>query len=222
METLALQSLTAFGAGLLASLSPCVYPMIPISMGYLGANSSSGKRLTVLTFFLGQVAAFTGLGFLAVQLGEVFGFSSELPWLNLAIGFLLLGFGAMSFFNYMPAFLGNLNNYHLGFERRVGNRLLFGFIVGVSSALIASPCTSPILGSLLGVLAQAKSSLVGIWLMFLYALGMSLIFLGLGLGLVEIRRLPRSGQWLSRVHHLSSFLVLLGGAYFLVKGISLW
>ena len=216
------QSLTAFGAGLLASLSPCVYPMIPISVGYLGSKSVDTKRTAVLLFFLGQVITFTALGMVAVKLGEVFGFSSELPALNFFIGLLFLALGIMSIFSYVPPFLAKLNNSHSGLETKFKNKFIFSFIVGVSSALLASPCTSPILGSLLASLSQARSFYEGFWLMFLYATGMSLLFLALGLGIIEARKLPRSGNWLKWVHRTSSALILGGGVYYIARGLSLW
>lgn len=221
VEGIIAQSFAAFGAGLLSSLSPCVYPMIPISLGYLGSQTQENRRSGVVLFFGGQVVAFTGLGLAAVWLGEVFGFSSELPAINYGIGVLLLVLGAMSIFSYVPSFLRKLNGAHVGIEARFRNRYAVAFVVGVSSALLASPCTSPILGSVLVTLSGASSFLEGSWLMFLYALGMSLLFLGLGLGLLELKKLPRSGIWLGWVHRISSLLIICGGFYYLGRGFGL-
>ena len=105
METIVLSKLaTVFGAGLLTSLSPCVYPMIPISLGYFGHQAKAGRKLNVVLFFIGQVLVFTLLGLVAASLGEIFGFSSQNPWIQLTVGLLLLLFALASLFKFHPQF----------------------------------------------------------------------------------------------------------------------
>ena len=157
MTSYYLQAASAFAAGLGISLSPCVYPMIPISVGYLGSNStdSINPKLKVLGFFLGQVTAFTLLEIAAVLLGEVLGFSSEIPWVQVVTGILLLAFAYASFFDRLPAFMTRSS----GGSSRRADSLLSAFIVGASSAAIASPCTSPMVGGILAAVSQVKERL---------------------------------------------------------------
>lgn len=212
------QILSVFGAGLLSSLSPCVYPMIPITLGYLGLKSDNDKHLQKISlFFLGQVIAFTSIGLIAVQLGEVFGFTSQSSLVHKIIGLLLIVFGLFSLLNYVPSFLLNFNS-KTQFKFVSQTHFLFPLVIGISSALVASPCSSPILGSVLTTLASSGNSLQGMILMLSYAVGASLIFLVLGIGLIKIQKLPRAGEWLNVFHKVSGVLILASGLYFAYLG----
>jgi cytochrome c biogenesis protein CcdA len=225
MNEFVLQGLGLFGAGVLTSLTPCVYPMIPISVGFLGAKDKEDRSyLRVLLFILGQVLAFSSLGLLAVYLGEVMGFSSELPEVQIATGVMLLVFAYFSYKGAMPTFLNKWNNLNFfnkndQFTNNIFASGMKAFFIGVISAFVASPCTSPILGGVLTQIAQSGSLLTGGALMFSYASGLSLLFLFIGIGLVRAKSLPKSGKWLNIVHRLSTFLLMIGGLYFLLKGV---
>lgn len=213
-SSLLFQLAAAFGAGVLASLSPCVYPMIPVSIGFLGSQAGSGQR-PVLMFFVGQVLTFAVLGVVAVRLGEIFGFSHELRSVNLIMGGLCLVFGIASLFNYFPLVGHKWNSFHSRFTRFEERSLWLPLAIGAGSALLASPCTSPILGTVLVTLSQSGTFQRGILLMISYSLGISLLFLGLGLGLMRLNRLPRAGRWMSRVHKCSSGLIACVGLYYI-------
>ena len=211
------QAMAAFGAGLGTSLSPCVYPMIPITIGFLGtAGTGEGKKQhRIFGFFVGQVLAFTLLGIVAVALGEFLGFSSEIPAVQIGTGVLLLLFAYFSFFNRLPAFFYGMNRM-LG----KGSTATFSgaLLVGASSAAVASPCTSPVVGGVLAALSQVENRFWGMALMFSFALGLSILFLVVGLGLAKTSSLPRAGKWMIGVHKGSSVLLAVGGIYFLFKG----
>lgn len=215
----AIQLAGAFGAGLATSLSPCVYPMIPITVGFLGSGAEgASKKKRVLGFFTGQVAAFTALGAVAVSLGEVFGFSSEIPAVQIAVGLLLLAMAAMSGFEKLPSFFYRLNRF-----QGSGNAGSFGgaFLVGLSSAAVASPCTSPVIGGVLAALSQVDQRSWAMVLMFAFAVGLSFLFLLLGLGLAKAGSLPRAGGWMKRVHQGSALLLAIGGLYSIGRGFGL-
>lgn len=208
----------AFGAGLATSLSPCVYPMIPITVGFLGgAKGPSGKK-RVLGFFTGQVAAFTALGAVAVSLGEVLGFSSEIPAVQVGVGVLLLAMAGMSFFEKLPGFFYRMNRLQGG-----GNAGTLGgaFLVGASSAAVASPCTSPVIGGVLAALSQVEQRSWAIVLMLAFAVGLSFLFLVIGMGFARATALPRAGLWMKRVHQASALLLALGGFYSIARGFGL-
>lgn len=217
-DTLVYHAAGAFGAGVLASLSPCVYPMIPISVGFLGAQAGSKQR-PVLMFFAGQVLTFAALGILAVKMGEIFGFSHELRSVNVVMGILCLAFGLFSFFNYFPVFGHHWNAFHTKFTRFEEKNILLPFAVGAGSALLASPCTSPILGTVLLTLSQSGTFRQGVVLMVCYSLGISLLFLTLGLGVMRLNRLPRAGMWMNHVHKFSSVMISAVGIYYIHSGI---
>lgn len=205
----------AFGAGLATSLSPCVYPMIPITVGFLGASRGAGR---VLGFFTGQVLAFTALGVIAVSLGEILGFSSEIPAVQIGTGAMLLLLAYASFAEKLPKFFYGLNRL-----QGMGNADTFfgALLVGATSAAVASPCTSPVVGGMLAALSQIEERGWGIVLMFAFAVGLSFLFLLLGLGLTKASRLPRAGAWMKGVHKGSSVLLGLGGIYFMARGFGL-
>ena len=219
MEGLLLSKiLTVFGAGLLTSLSPCVYPMIPISLGYFGAQAESGRKLNVVLFFIGQVLTFTLLGVMAAMLGEIFGFSSQNPWIQLGIGTLLLSFGLASLFNFVPAFLQKTNN--ISFKSSKNNSFVFPILAGSGTALLASPCTTPVLGAVLIAISSSSQLATGTVYMFFYALGSTLIFLGLGLGIMSMKKLPRAGGWMKKIHTLSAILIIAASLFFIYNGVS--
>ena len=218
METILVSKLlTVFGAGFLTSLSPCVYPMIPISLGYFGSQAESGKKVNILLFFIGQVLTFTILGVAAASLGEVFGFSSQNPWVQITIGIFLLAFGFASLFNFVPAFLQKTNSIQLN---RFSGTFFFPVILGAAAALLASPCTTPVLGAVLVTISASTQLLSGTIYMFFYAFGATLIFLIVGLGITSMGKLPKSGSWMKKVHSISAVLILAAGLFFLYQGIS--
>lgn len=210
-------ALTAFGAGVLTSLTPCVYPMIPISLGYLGSQAGTGRKTKVILFFTGQVLAFTALGVAAVSLGEVFGFANDARWVNISVGALLIFFGFISLSNRLPELMSRWNNIQGRFPLAESAKAswLAPFLIGAGSALVASPCTSPILGTVLVTLSQEATFWQGVMLMAFFATGACLLFLVLGLGLMQVQKLPKSGNWLNHVHKVSSVLILAAGVYYL-------
>ena len=88
-------------------------------------------------------------------------------------------------------------------------------IAGVLSALIASPCSTPVLGGVLVLISQSESIIEGMFLMFMYGLGLSTLFLILGLGLFKVSRLPRAGLWMRYFHKVSIVLLFGSGVYFI-------
>lgn len=209
---------SSFGAGFLVSLSPCVFPMIPIILGYFGTQAGTGKKSHIFAFTFGQILTFVGLGFAAVQLGEVFGFSSQDPIVQIVTGCILLLFGLFSFFSFLPSIFSKWN----GLAKKVegeGSSLVASLFLGISAALVSSPCSTPILGSILLALATEGSVLQGSLSMLSFALGASSIFLAVGLGVINVKVLPKRGPWMKRLHQLGSLLILAMSLYYLVKGV---
>jgi thiol:disulfide interchange protein len=217
MTAYVLQALSAFVAGLGTSLSPCVYPIIPITIGYLGATGAKTGETKgkILSFFIGQVMTFTLLGVAAVLLGEILGFSSEIPAVQIGTGALLIVFALSSFFEKLPSFLYKLNTPSF---QKSADTIVGAFVVGAASAAVASPCTSPVIGGMLAAISQVKERVWGISLMFFFAVGLSFLFLVLGLGLAKVSKMPRAGLWMRKVHKASSVILALGGLYFILRG----
>lgn len=213
---------STFFAGFLTSLTPCVYPMIPLSLGYLGSRGSGLRRQTVVSFVFGQVVMFGVMGLVAVQLGEVFGFLSENNSVQIGTGVFLGIFAYYSWKQELPAVFNKLNfGSQISTEKKEFS-LASAFFAGLLSALVASPCSTPVLGGVLVMISNADSLLIGGLLMMVYGLGLSTLFLVLGLGLLKTQTLPRSGVWMKKIHLVSVVLLAASSLYFLGKGLSLW
>ncbi len=129
-------------------------------------------------------------------------------------------FAAISFSGRLPSFLYKLQIRKSGSGASPASGTLIGaFIVGVSSAAVASPCTTPVLGGVLTAISQVKERSWGIAPMLFFAVGLSFIFLSTGLGLAKISKLPKAGTWMTFIHKASSVLLAVGGVYFILKGV---
>jgi cytochrome c biogenesis protein CcdA len=210
-----------FGAGLLASLSPCVYPLLPITVGFIGTRAKDKKAFAIFSYASGQIVAFVALGAFTVFAGETLGFSSESKFVNVGVGLILLLAGTISFMGQLPklpslpespsALKKFLPRKKFGLQQGRGG-LIGAFSLGVGSALVASPCTSPILAGVLATMATSATLSRGLLLMFVYALGFSALFITLGFGLT---RIPKSGSWLGLIQKTSSALLIAGSVYYL-------
>ncbi len=206
----------AYGTGLLASLSPCVYPMVPITLGFLGrqtAGPGKSPRTAVTLFALGQTLALVVIGVIAVKLGESLGFSSQSMPIRLGTGIILLLAAAFSWRGRLPGWLEKWNV--LSGKTPSGSGLGSAFLLGASAALVASPCTSPLLGGVLTMMATEESRLTGVLLMTAYATGFTTLFFVAGIGLVRWSALPRSGAWMTWTHRLASLLLAGAGIYYI-------
>ncbi len=208
--------LTAFAFGLAAVFTPCVFPMIPITVSFFlnqsGTSSQTNQKRAgglsqALVFCLGIVVLFTGLGFLVTALTGPFGVVQlgSSPWVN--------GFIAIVFFVFGLSLLG-------AFELRLPSGLLTqldrasqagGYagtlLMGLTFALTSFACIGPIVGPLLVASVQQKGAqpVLG---MASFASGLALPFFFLALFPAYLKRLPRSGGWLARVKVVLGFVVL--------------
>ncbi|WP_319587073.1 cytochrome c biogenesis protein CcdA [uncultured Desulfobulbus sp.] len=209
----------AFLGGVLASLTPCVYPMIPITAGVIGhANVGGSKRrgfALSLTYVTGMALTYAALGIFAVATGRFFGSINSSPWTFLVVGnvFLLFGLGMLDVVQ-LPTFAGKFTNKRLGIAGI--------FLAGVSSALVAGPCTTPVLGSLLAYTASSQSLIMGGLLLFVFSLGMGALLLGVGTFSSFLSSIPRSGAWMVKIKKTMGLLMLAMAQYFFIKAGSLF
>lgn len=206
--------MVAFVGGLLASLTPCVYPMIPITAGVIGHANIGGSRLRgfllSLIYVTGMSLAYAALGVFAAATGQFFGAINSSPWAFLVVGNLILFFGlGMLDVIAMPTIAGRFTNKQLG--------LLGIFLAGISSALVAGPCTTPVLGTLLAYTASSKNIVLGGVLLFVFSLGMGALLLGVGTFSSFLTALPRSGSWMVKIKKWLGVLMLLLAEYFFIR-----
>mmetsp|Transcript_70783 Transcript_70783/g.117581 ORF Transcript_70783/g.117581 Transcript_70783/m.117581 type:complete len:267 (+) Transcript_70783:1-801(+) len=160
-----------FGAGLVTSLSPCALSMVPLAMGLVGGlpSTSQTNKLIPPTFFvLGLACALSALGASAATLGMMYGqlgvASSVLP---LIVSLLTLCMG-LNLLKVLPFELPSFDIRADGLELPIN---LQAFVLGASSALLSSPCVSPVLASILGFVATTQEPLLGGAFLFIYTLG---------------------------------------------------
>lgn len=186
-----------FAAGVLTSLTPCVYPLIPITVSVFGARgkaSSRGKAAALsTTYVLGIATMYSGLGVLAAASGKAFGSFMGNPWVVGVFALMMLAF-ALSMFGLYEIRLPSSLQTRLSTLGGIG----FGsaFVMGLVAGIIAAPCTGPVLGAVLTFVATTGDLWVGFWLLFAFALGMGLLFFVLGTFSVS---LPKSGAWMDAV-----------------------
>lgn len=203
--------------GVLVSFTPCVYPLIPITVSYIGAQGkasrTSGFFLSVL-YVLGTSIAYTTLGIIAGLTGAFFGSVQTNPWVNLVMAniFILMGLSMLDVFSLpMPRFLsGQLFN-----PGRKG--YLGAFLLGIASGLIMSPCSVPVLAVLLSYVATRQNIPFGMALLFVFSFGMGTLLILMGTFTGLLTSLPRSGPWMVRIKKLFGVIFIAIGEYFLVN-----
>ncbi len=207
----------AFCAGFLASLTPCIYPLIPISVGFLLGNAqTSKKRAFFLSLFYvtGIAITYSALGVLAVLTGSMFGKFSSSPLVNLVSGIFIFIFGLFMFDLFSFNFRSNLK---LPVYRKVN--FTAALLLGLVSGLMVSPCLTPILGAILAYLSTKNNLFYGGFLLFCFSYGMGLIFILIGTFGSRIAGLPKSGRWMVVVKKICATAVSLAGLYFIIIAI---
>jgi thiol:disulfide interchange protein DsbD len=182
--------------GLATSLTPCVYPMIAITVSVFGAKEAKGRLhgiLLSLTFVLGIVALFTPMGVASALTGKGFGSALGNPWVVAAIALVFLSLSASLFGAYEIALPSSLNN-RLSSVGGAGYR--GAFLLGLVCGLVAAPCVGPFLFGLLGWIATTRNVALGTGAMALYGLGLGTLFFVVGAFAVN---LPKAGAWMMGV-----------------------
>lgn len=211
--------LIAFLGGLVASLTPCVYPVIPITVGYFAQQAAADKKgrkpvAPALIYVLGMSLVYTLLGVLAGLTGTLFGSIARSPLFFLVISALFVALSLSLFELFEIRMPGAL-------EKVKGTGRGSAFLMGVATGLVASPCVGPVIFFILGQVLQAGQPVYGALLMLGFSLGMGVLFVVLALFSSVAARLPKSGNWMVRVKIALGILVL-GSAlhYFLKPGLS--
>ena len=201
-----------FGGGLLLNLTPCVYPMIPITIGYFGAQSEGRASKTfglALLYVLGLALVYSTLGVFAAFTGTLFGSLLQSPFVVGAVA-LVLGILALSMMGVFtinpPQFLMQRS----GAKKGAWGALGMGALLGV----VAAPCVGPVVAALLTYVGTKKDPQLGFLLFFFLSLGLGLPYLLLGIFSGTLKSLPRSGAWLERSKKIFAVPLLLAALYY--------
>lgn len=214
-DSLALRLALIYLMGILMSLTPCIYPMLPITAGVLQAQGSSSMArsfILSLSYSLGTATTFATFGLIAASTGHLFGQLLINPWFILLIVTILsyLGGSMFGWYEiYIPNFMQSSNVSH-----KQGS-LLSAFVMGVISGSIASPCLSPGLALLLTIVAALGNQFLGFLMLFVFGLGLSLPLLIIGTFSSSINVLPQSGQWMVEIKKFFGWMLFGMSIYFL-------
>ena len=205
-----------FAAGVVTSFTPCVYPVYPVTITYIGGSAGGNRRRAFalsLVYVLGLAAVYAALGVTAALLGKTFGSFWRSPWVFAPIGLLLIGFGLTMFDVFtisLPAALTGLQGTGVRKGGFVG-----ALLIGVAAAFVTAPCTAPVLGLLLIHVAGGQSVVWGGFLLFVFALGIGLLLLLLGVFAGLLTSLPRPGPWMNAVKWGFGAVMIAIGLFYL-------
>lgn len=213
-----------FAGGVLTSLTPCVYPMIPITASVISGTAQKGRpwRTAGLTaaYVLGMALLYAALGLVAAMTGTLFGTVSANPWALFVTGNVLLLF-ALAMFDVIPVPVPR--RLLAWASAKEGGSYGAVFVLGAASGVVAAPCGAPAFGAVLAWVATTGATpALGFLYLFSFSLGMTALLAAVGLFSGTAALLPRSGKWMLAVKRLAA-LVLLGVAeyYFIQAGFNL-
>ncbi len=209
-----LSMILVFLGGLALNLTPCVYPLIPITIGYFGGQSE-GKtsRLFVmgLLYLIGMAITYSIIGVVTALSGAVFGslLQNTFVIILIAIIFIALSLSMFGVYEFrLPNWLMNkAGASHTG---------LFGALfMGLTMGIIAAPCIGPFVLGLVTYVAAKGDVLNGFLLFFFLSLGLGLPYFILAIFSGKIKNLPKSGEWMEGVKHIFGIILLGMAIYFL-------
>ncbi|MDH3348322.1 MAG: sulfite exporter TauE/SafE family protein, partial [Desulfobulbaceae bacterium] len=210
--SLSLSLIAAFSGGLFASLTPCIYPLVPVTVAFIGSSNLGGSKkrgfFLSINYVLGTALVYALLGLFSAATGRFFGTISTSPITILIVGNIFLLFAlcmldAISLPSFYPKYLTKVKGAP------------GAFLFGMASGLIAGPCTTPILGILLTYVGSTGNILLGAIHLFLFSLGFSVILLLAGTFSGVLATLPRPGHWMVTIKKILGILMLVLAEYFI-------
>ncbi|MFH1641115.1 MAG: cytochrome c biogenesis protein CcdA [Candidatus Omnitrophota bacterium] len=209
--------LSAFFGGILTGFSPCVYPLIPVTLAIIGVKAGSSRLrglILSLVYVLGIAVTYSVLGLVAALTGRIFGQVAEHP-----VSFLILGnvciIAGLSFLEVI-----NIKFPGLRIQNKINVKtggVFSVFLFGLAAGLVAGPCTTPVLGAILVYVAGKQNIIYGASLLFVFAYGMGFFLILVGTFGAAFLNLSKSGVWLLRLKKISGFILIGVGEYFLIQ-----
>ncbi|MDH5233484.1 MAG: sulfite exporter TauE/SafE family protein [Gemmatimonadota bacterium] len=211
-----------FLAGVLTSLTPCIYPMIPITAAIVGGQTVGTEtpprwRTVALTlaYVLGLATVYSILGLIAGLTGTLFGSISTNPWLYLAMANMLI-LAALAMLDVIPVRLPNALVQRAA-TAGTGGRAAGAFVMGSMSGLVAAPCSAPVMAAVLTWVGTTGSATLGFVYLFVFSIGMCTLLVVVGLSSGAVSRLPRAGLWMVWIKRLFAFLMLGVAEWYLIE-----
>ena len=209
-------------AGVLTSLTPCIYPMIPITAAIVGGANADGTRppmartlLLTLSYVIGLATVYAGLGVLAGLTGTMFGTVSTNPWLYFAMANLLL-LSALAMLDVIPIRLPAALAGRAA-TAGTGGRMGGAFVMETMSGLVAAPCGAPVMAAVLTWVTRTGSGVLGFIYLLAFSFGMCTLLVVVGLSSGAVARLPRAGAWMVQVKRFFALVMLGVAEYYLIE-----
>jgi len=213
-----------FGAGVLTSLTPCIYPMIPITAGVIsGTAGEAAPRSRVvgltLAYITGLALLYAVAGLVAGLSGQLFGTIAASVWARLLVAALLAVFG-----------LAMLDVFPVAAPRRLvdwAGGLGAGsypavFVLGATSGLVAAPCGAPAFAAVLTWVSTTGSAWLGFVYLFVFSLGMTALLFVVGVSAGAANRLPKAGTWTVWVKKIAGVVMIAMSAYYIYQAWLVW
>ena len=213
-----------FGAGVLTSLTPCIYPMIPITAGIItgtaGEDASRGRVIGLtLTYVLGLALLYALVGLLAGLTGSLFGTVGSSWWARLLIAALLFLFG-LAMLDVVPVSAPQrLTEWAGGLGAGSYPAV---FILGATSGLVAAPCGAPAFAAILTWVSTTQSASLGFLYLFAFSLGMTALLVVVGIFSGSLRVLPTAGPWMGWMKKASGLVLLAMSAWYAWQAWLVW
>lgn len=207
----------AFAGGILASFTPCVYPIMPIVAGYIGITAGRSRirgLFLSLVYVTGLAITYSILGFAAALTGTLFGTISAKPVTRFITAGIVILFGASMLFERINLSIPVFNPPE--FRKK---DYISAFFLGAISGFIVGPCLTPVLGSILLFLAAKKNAFYGATLLLSFAYGMGIILIIIGSFSATLIKLPRPGKWMLYVKKACGLILIGAGVYFILTAI---
>ncbi|MCU1348468.1 MAG: Thiol:disulfide interchange protein, partial [Acidobacteria bacterium] len=210
---LPLTLLAIFVLGLALNLTPCVYPLIPITIGYFSSQSqgSRGHRIALSTVYvLGLAITYSALGVFSALSGRFFGSWLQLPGVLIFFALLMLVMASSMFGAFeitVPHFISDRSGGRAG----LAGALTMGLLIGI----VAAPCVGPFVISLIALVSSIGSPFLGFLMFFVLSLGLGVPYLFLGIFSSGLNSIPRSGMWMVQVKKAMGFVLIAMAFYFL-------
>ena len=206
----------AYLGGLIISFTPCTYPLIPVTVGFIGAQGASSKLrgfLLSLFYVLGLAVTYAGLGAAAALSGKLFGQMQTTPivYIIMANICLIMGLSMLDVFKISIPIPQKIMNYSGGNKKG----FLPSFLLGAASGFVIGPCTAPVMAVLLGYVALQTNVIMGIGLLFVFAFGMGTLLILVGTFAGFISTLPKSGVWMTIITRIFGIILIGAAQYFL-------
>ena len=210
---------TLFGAGVLTSLTPCIYPMIPITAGILAgsADRAPSRLRTVtltMTYVIGLALVYATLGLLAGLSGNLFGTVSANPWARFLTGNLLLIFG-LAMLDVIPLRAPQrMTAWAAGLGAGSYPAV---FLLGATSGIVAAPGGAPAFAAVLTFVAQTRNAGLGFVYLLVFSIGMTTLLIVVGLFSGTLARLPRSGTWMIWIKRVAGAILIAAAEYYFIQ-----